>query len=60
MKKTELISSEVNGASLTNIEQSNIITSGEDTAIINKYNEERNEVLVDILSQMMIVYQEGD
>ena len=60
MKKTELTSSEVNGASLTNIEQSNIITSGEDTAIINKYNEERNEVLVDTLSQMMIVYQEGD
>ena len=60
MKKTELTSSEVNGASLTNIEQSNIITSGEDTAIINKYNEERNEVLVDILSQMMNVYQEGD
>lgn len=60
MKKTELTSSEVNGASLTNIEQSNIITSGEDTAIINKYNEERNEVLVDTLRQMMIVYQEGD
>ena len=60
MDKAELSSSEVNCASLTNIEQSNIITSGKDTAIINKYNEERNEVLVDTLAQMMNNYQKGD
>ena len=60
VEKAELSSSEVNGASLTNIEQSNIITSGRDTVIINKYNDERNEVLVDTLSKMMNSYQEGD
>ena len=59
-EKTELSASEVNGASLTNIEQSNVISSDGDTAIINKYNDERNEVLVDTLSQMMSVYEEGD
>lgn len=60
VEKAELSSSEVNGASLTDIEQSNIITSGGDTVIINKYNDERNEVLVDTLRQMMNNYQEGD
>lgn len=60
IEKAEFTSSEVNGASLTNREQSNIITSKEDTEIINKYNEERNEVLVDTLGQMMNNYQEGD
>lgn len=59
-EKAELTSSEVNGASLTDIEQSNIITTRRDTTIINKYNMERNEVLVDTLRQMMNNYQEGD
>ena len=56
----ELISTEVNGASLTDIEYDEIISSKKDTAVIQKYNDERNEVLIDTLSQMMNNYQEGD
>lgn len=60
VEKAELIFSEVNGASLTDIEQDDIITSERDSAIIYKYNRERNEVLVDTLRQMMNNYQVGD
>jgi len=53
--------SEVNGASLTDIEQSDIITSSKKgTGIIYQYNKVRNECLIDTLSQMMHNYQEGD
>lgn len=59
-EKEALNSSEVNGASLTDIEQDDIISSDKDTSIISKYNEERNEVLIDTLSQMMSNYKDGD
>ena len=39
----ELISTEVNGASLTDIEYDEIISSKKDTAVIQKYNDERND-----------------
>lgn len=51
----------VNAASLTDIEVDGITDDKSmDTAIINKYNNERNEVLVDTLSQIMSKYEEGN
>ncbi len=59
-EEIEIATSEVNGVSLTDKEESDIITADTDTAIINKYNAERNEVFIDTLRQMMNNYQEGD
>ena len=60
VKNNEFSSEEINGSDMSSWEQDDHITGKKDTRVDQTDYSDRNEVLVDTLSQMMNNYQEGD